>query len=172
MTSDPDDDALSWDGDSDAERPTLPKGWQAVGRGSDKVESAPATDAAPETPSAPPAESAASAPEEEVEDEEEEFEGLSTGMLLTLGAVGGIYLLYTLGWLIGGLRMQAGALFLIPSVMYTATLVIAVAAPALWFAASWMLTRNSRSWVRLTALIAGVVFLVPWPFVMTGGVAA
>ncbi|MFE6733867.1 hypothetical protein [Microbacterium sp. NPDC057650] len=171
MTSDPDDDALSWDGDSEAERPTLPKGWQAVGRGSELVEPAPALDASPETPAVPEAASSAPAAEAE-DDDDEEFEGLSTGMLLALGAVGGIYLLYTVGWLVGGLRMQAGALFLIPSVMYTATLVIAVAAPALWFAASWMLTRNARSWVRMTALIAGVVFLVPWPFVMTGGVAA
>ncbi|MFE6995002.1 hypothetical protein ACFVAE_03525 [Microbacterium sp. NPDC057659] len=170
MTSDPDDDALSWDGDSDVERPTLPKGWQAVGRGSEKVESTPAVDAPHEASMSKDPAPAASAPEEDEDDEE--YEGLSTGMLLALGAVGGIYLLYTIGWLIGGLRMQAGALFLIPSVMYTATLVIAVAAPVLWFAASWMLTRNSRSWVRLTALIAGVVFLVPWPFVMTGGVAA
>lgn len=168
MTSDPDDDALSWDGDSDVERPTLPKGWQAVGRGSERVEAAAVEESAPDVAVA--VEPAASAPEEE--DDDEAYEGLSTGMLLALGAVGGIYLLYTLGWLIGGMRMQAGALFLIPSVMYTATLVIAVAAPVLWFAASWMLTRNSRGWVRLTALIAGVVFLVPWPFVMTGGAAA
>ncbi|MFC4139154.1 MULTISPECIES: hypothetical protein [unclassified Microbacterium] len=168
MTSDSDDDALSWGGDSDVDRPTLPKGWHAVGRGSEDVESAPAEETAPEKVS-----SAVSAADEVAEeDDDEEYEGLSTGMLLALGAVGGIYLLYTIGWLIGGMRMQAGALFLIPSVMYTATLVIAVAAPALWFAASWMLTRGSRSWVRLVALIAGVVFLVPWPFVMTGGVAA
>ncbi|UJP11239.1 hypothetical protein L2X99_06770 [Microbacterium sp. KUDC0406] len=167
MTSDPDDDALSWDGDSEAERPTLPKGWHAVGRGSDGVDSAAVADQVAEAPPSEDAAAAASAPEVD-----EELEGLSTGMLLALGAIGGVYLLYTVGWLIGGLRMQAGALFLIPSVMYTATLVIAVAAPALWFAASWTLTRGARSWVRLLALIAGVVLLVPWPFVMSGGMAA
>ncbi|MGB4137416.1 MAG: hypothetical protein WA971_12680 [Microbacterium sp.] len=144
MASEPDDDALSWEGDpADAttERPTLPEGWKAVGRGSEDVVIA---------GERPP---------------------MSTGMLVSLGAIGGVYLLYTVGWVLGGLRLQAPALFLIPGVMYQVTLWMAVVAPALWFAAAWALTRNARAWVRLAALLAGVLLLVPWPFVMGGGAA-
>lgn len=161
MTSDA-DDALSWEGDDD--RPTqkpapdaaeqkaaLPRGWNAVGRRSETVG--------------------------RIEDdgtisEPVERAPLSTPMLLLVGIVGGIYLLYTVGWTIGGLTLQSSAMFLIPDVMYQVALWAAVLAPALWFGAAWVLTRRSASWVRVAGLLAGVLLLVPWPFVMTGAVGA
>jgi hypothetical protein len=156
MTSDA-DDALSWDGDDDApsqkpvQKPVLPHGWNAVGKDSDSV-----------------------GRPEDVADATEPGEPrpLSTPMLLLLGIVGGIYLLYTLGWIIGGLNLQGSALFLIPGVMYQVALWAAVLAPALWFAAVWLLTRKSAGWVRVLGLLAGAALLVPWPFVMTGAVGA
>lgn len=153
MTSDP-DDALNWDGDDEARSPAtkLPAGWNAVGKGSETVGVANNDDGV----------AAASADRSQ----------MGNAMLLLLGVVGGVYLLYTVGWIIGGLNTQPGALFLIPSVMFQSFLWAAVLAPALWFAASWILTRHSAPWVRVSALIAGVVLLVPWPFVMTGAVGS
>lgn len=152
MTSDA-DDALTWDGDEDAPsvKPTLPDGWNAVGKGSTDVERTASAGTATEHADTAP---------------------LSTAMLLLLGVVGGIYLLYTIGWIIGGLTLQGSALFLIPGVMYQVALWAAVLAPTLWFLAVWMLTRRTPTWVRVLGLFGGVLLLVPWPFVMTGAVGA
>lgn len=166
MTSDS-DDALSWDGDegetprkpapktpasehpepsAPVEHPAdaaLPDGWSAVGRGSAAVR--------------------------HVDDEaEEERPALSTAMLLLLGVVGGVYLLYSVGWVVGGLRLKPLANFFVADAMFLPWFVLAVAAPLLWFVASWVLTRGRAAWVRVGVLLLGVVLLVPWPFVTVG----
>lgn len=156
MTSDA-DDALSWDGDDDlpAQKPdpapALPRGWKAVGRDAESVGRIEdhGTVTPPDEPSP-----------------------LSTPMLVLVGIVGGVYLLYTVGWIIGGMNLQASALFLVPTIMYQIAVWAAVLAPALWFAAVWLLTRRSAGWVRVLGFLAGVALLVPWPFVMTGAVGA
>jgi hypothetical protein len=122
MTSDP-DDALTWEGDDPAMQrepspaaggdPALPGGWNAVGKGSRTVGRIEKDGSI--TPADAPA-------------------AVSTPMLVTLGVVGGIYLLYAIGWVIGGLRLQGQAPFLVTDVMYQASLWTAVLAPALWFA--------------------------------------
>ncbi|WP_426183546.1 hypothetical protein [Microbacterium sp. TWP3-1-2b2] len=160
MTSDA-DDALTWEGDddrptqrpaSDAEQePALPRGWNALGKRSETVGRIQDDGTVSDPAERPP---------------------LSTPMLLLLGIVGGVYLLYTVGWVIGGLTLQSSAMFLIPEVMYQVALWAAALAPALWFGAVWMLTRRSASWMRVTGLLGGVLLLVPWPFVMTGAVGA
>lgn len=168
MTSDA-DDALTWDGDDDRpmrkpapeldvtpdvkpeKKLALPRGWNAVGKRSETVGRVREDGTVVEAADRPP---------------------LSTPMLLLVGIVGGVYLLYTVGWIIGGLNLQSSAMFLIPGVMYQVALWVAVLAPALWFVAVWLLTRRSASWVRVVGFLAGVLLLVPWPFVMTGTVGA
>lgn len=93
---------------------------------------------------------------------------LSTGTLLTLGIVGGIYLLYSVGWVVGGLRLKPLANLIVADAMYVPWFVLAVAAPALWFLATWVLTRTKAGWIRIALLLVGVVLLVPWPFVTVG----
>lgn len=102
-------------------------------------------------------------------DADDESQGIGTVALLGLGILGGIYLLYTVGWALGGAGMLSKAAFMMPAPMYQASMWIAVAAPALWFAAALVLTRESKSWVRFSALIVGALLLVPWPFVVAGG---
>ncbi|MEW1973555.1 hypothetical protein AB0301_00520 [Microbacterium profundi] len=160
MTSDA-DDALTWEGDDDRpttrstpeaeQKTTLPRGWNAVGKRSETVGRTRNEGTLSDPGERPP---------------------LSTPMLLLVGIVGGIYLLYTVGWIVGGLTLQSSAMFLIPDVMYQVALWAAVLAPALWFVAVWVLTRRSHSWVRVAGLLGGVLLLVPWPFVMTGAVGA
>lgn len=163
MTSEA-DDAFSWEGDDEhpaaprrkpsageTAKPALPDGWNAVGKDSESVGRVEADGTVVEP---------------------DEPEGLSTPILLLVGIVGGVYLLYTIGWIIGGLNLQAGALFLVPTVMYQVAVWAAVLAPALWFGAVWMLTRHSAAWIRVVGFIAGIALLVPWPFVMTGAVGA
>lgn len=161
-----DDSALSWDGDDD---PTLdvstpgepgpasgsapastalPEGFAAVGRGSDGEGHV----AVPE-----PAEPAPSA-----------RGPMGTAALVSLGVLGGVYLLFALGWLIGGTRLQGMAQFLVTDVVFQISLWLAVCAPLVWFATVLIVTQGRATWLRLVWLIAGLILLVPWPFIAAG----
>jgi len=179
VTTGRDDDALSWDGDDDptldhgpatgpedvpddASLPTpsaaeLPKGFTAVGKGSETLGS-PAASAEPSAPSSASAPAVA------------ERQPMGNGALIGFGVLGGVYALYVIGWLIGGLRLQGKAQYLVLDVMYQGSLWLAVLAPLLWFATTLLLTRGARLWVRFAWLAAGVVLLLPWPFVMIGAI--
>lgn len=191
-----DDDALTWDGDDDptldlgaseagagdrdvdtdrtaptaadresVEEPettaVLPEGFIAVGKGRERVTSAGHTaetgDASDDAGAASGETSAEKTP-------------MGNAELIVLGVLGGVYALFAIGWLIGGLRLQGWRPFLVTDAMYQGSLWLAVLAPVLWFATVFLLTRASRAWVRFGWLAAGVVLLVPWPFVMIGAV--
>jgi hypothetical protein len=175
-----DDDALSWSGDDDptldaglraaqpAEElahPTLPAGYTAVGRGSNAVadESAGSTSEVAE---------GAGGRTGAIRRSEEPTSGgrapMGNAALVTLGVIGGVYALFAIGWLIGGLRLQGWRPFLVTDAMFQGSLWLAVLTPVLWFVTVFLLTRASRAWVRFAWLGAGVVLLVPWPFVMIG----
>lgn len=168
MAGDPEnpdeEDALHWEGD-DEPKPVLPAGWIAKGKGADEVaatggsgmdaSAGAAAESDDETAAAPPGNAA----------------------LIGLGMLGGVYLLYTIGWIIGGLRLLRVAGLMMASngvapAMWTAgnTVLVwlAIAAPAIWFGTVWLLTRGRRSWLRWVWLIAGAVALIPWPMLMGG----
>lgn len=154
MTAGREDDALSWEGDDDPTLETrgndrsrpLPEGFTPVGKGSEAFRPQPSRSA-------------------------------GNAALIGLGVIGGVYLLYALGWLLGGLRLLGVAPYLVSqdgqgpplwSAGNAVALALAVAAPAIWFATVFVLTRGSAPWLRWVLLGAGVVLLVPWPFVMVG----
>lgn len=157
MTSDA-DDALSWEGDQDRPEtpPHLPRGWKAVGRDSETVVTAGESGTAAADPAAPASVQAQ----------------MSTAMLLLVGVFGGVYLLYTVGWIFGGLRLKPLANLIVADAMYLPWFVLAVLAPALWMLTVWVLTRRTAAWIRVVLLLAGAVLLVPWPFVMVGVLGA
>ena len=170
-----DDDALSWGGDDDptldvgtraaadadvpptdapvpAEPAALPDGFTAVGKGSDSFGRAVAgKDGA-------------------VQDDDGAPPQLGNGAFIALGVLVGVYALFTIGWIVGGLRLEGTARFLLSQLGYRLSFWLAVAAPALWFGTVLALTRTARSWVRLVWLIGGLALLIPWPFVMVGAV--
>ena len=139
----------------------LPKGYTAVGKGSDTVASADAPGAASvEEPVPADADTIAT-----------ERRPLGNGALVALGVLGGVYALYAVGWIIGGLRLQGRAQYLVLDVMYQGSLWLAVLAPVLWFATMFLLTRRSRAWVQVrVARGRARSLLLPWPFVMIGAV--
>lgn len=180
------DDALSWDGDDDPtldagraasdaphdeEAPAaavLPEGYQAVGRGSEGVRNDVKSERRGDAPAAP---------QDSATTDADTHAPLGNVALIALGVIGGIYLLYSIGWIIGGLRVSAVAGFLVsptgaaPVTWASGNLVgvwLAAAAPALWFVTVIVLTRAARAWVRWVWLAAGVVLLVPWPLLMGG----
>ena len=134
---------------TDAETKALPDGFTAVGKGSDEVGRI-------------RADGSVSMPGER--------EPMGNATLITLGILGGVYLIYSIGWVIGGLRLQGRAEYLVTDVMYQGSFWLAVLAPLLWFGTVFLLTRHSKPWVRFAWLIAGVALLLPWPFVMIGAV--
>lgn len=172
MTARPDDDALTWEGDDDPtldvgdrapadatepapEPATLPEGWNAVGKGSNDVTTG------------EPAEAKASDAEAPETDERAPMGNVA---LVTVGILGGVYLLFTIGWLVGGFRLQGRAQYLVADVMFQGSFWLAAAAPLLWFGTVFLLTRSSGTWVRIVWLVAGAILLVPWPFIMVGAV--
>jgi hypothetical protein len=170
MVRDTDEDALAWDGDDDptldvGPKPTdsseaapvveppepaaLPTGYTAVGKGSDEVGRVEA-DGTVTMPG--------------------QRQPMGNATLITLGILGGVYLLYAIGWIIGGLRLQGRADYLVTDVMFQGSFWLAVLSPLLWFATVFLLTAHAKAWVRIVWLVAGVALLLPWPFVMVGAV--
>lgn len=166
MTHDPDDDALSWAGEDD---PTLegagPKpaegalapGWKTVGSPGSVVEPAATTQSA-----------AATKPEASGPTSAADAAPGSSVALIALGVLGGVYLLYTIGWAITAGRTPNNAVDLVGGLMFTLGLWLAVLAPAGWFALVYWQTRG-RALRRVLLLVLGALVLIPLPFVLGPG---
>lgn len=143
MSRDSDDDALRWEGDDD---PTLAPGWKAVGT------PAPATD---------PGSTAVNG-----DDDEGDADAAQTGSveLVVLGVLGGVYLLYAVGWLIVAVGTSPPGVSIVGDAMYTFGLWLAVFAPALWYGLVLLTAKRPRA--RLAWLVLGAIVLVPLPFVL------
>jgi hypothetical protein len=137
----------------EAEPAALPEGFTAVGKGADGVGRINA-DGTVTMPG--------------------EREPMGNVALVSIGLLGGIYLLYTVGWVLGGLAVSNNADYLLapdgnaPPLWSAGNAVavwLAVAAPAIWFFTVYFLTRDGRPWIRWVMLLVGVVLLLPWPFV-------
>ncbi|MFE5672041.1 DNA polymerase III subunit gamma/tau [Agromyces sp. NPDC056523] len=149
--SDDEEDALRWEGDDDA---SLAPGWKRVGTPV-PVASAGATDAAT---------SASPSPEGAAGDDDDAEAQPGSAELVLLGVFGGVYLLYTLGWILSVLRVQNTAQDPLGQFMFALGLWLAVLAPALWFGVTFALTRG-RTKTRLVWLLVGAVVLLPIAFV-------
>lgn len=178
MTEPRDEDALSWAGDDD---PTLdasasgdrtrlePAPQKPITRGRATAAVPPAAESAGPVaePVAPPVEVDVAKATDRVTDETAagEREQMSSVMLVTLGIFGGVFLLYSVGWLISAFRPDAA----VPSdavgrFMFDLGQGLAVAAGPVWMAATLWLTCGGRPVVRIAMLLLGVVLILPWPF--------
>ncbi|WP_105565361.1 DNA polymerase III subunit gamma/tau [Microbacterium halophytorum] len=160
------DDALSWDGDDDPTlsvgpdaEPSAPEASEPVGAGAPPE---PTPRAAEEEPAAGE-DSSAPADEEAVPSAGPRRMG--DVALVAVGLLGGVYALWTVGWVLGTMRLQV---LQGQDAMFLGSMALGIAAPAVWFVAAWVLTAGRATWVRFAWLIAGVIILVPWPFVMVG----
>ncbi|MBF4568820.1 hypothetical protein ITJ57_08555 [Plantibacter sp. VKM Ac-2880] len=180
MTEQRDDDALSWAGDDD---PTLDPSASGERRRtaapSGQTLETPAASARLDKP-ATPAPASATPVEAETRSEPDEVaaadrtsagpvvaerEQMSSVMLVTLGIFGGVFLLYSVGWLISAFRPDAAP----PSdavgrFMFDLGQGLAVAAGPVWMAATLWLTRGGKPLVRIAMLLLGVLLILPWPF--------
>jgi len=90
-------------------------------------------------------------------------------VLVTYGILAGVYLIYTIGWVITVQRYNAvtpPSVDVLSAVMFQLGEFLAIASPALWFAAAVLLTRTRKPLVRLLVLLAGLIAVLPWPFVL------
>ncbi|OOB90783.1 hypothetical protein [Rathayibacter sp. VKM Ac-2630] len=164
-----DDDALSWAGED--EDPTL-----AAGPGTTRRRPPRAVRSAPQERPALEGETEERFPEELREDEPEEdgtseldAAAASSVLLIATGVTAGVYLLYTIAWMVSATRQNAAiaATFAgdaVGGALYGLGLWLAVAAPVTWFTATLLGTRDARVRTRVLWLVAGLVLLAPLPF--------
>ncbi len=101
----------------------------------------------------------------------EEPAAQSSTALVGMGILGGVYLLYTIGWFIGVSRMTQPIGDPVAEFMFSIGTWLAVAAPLVWFGVTFGLTRHHLR-ARILWLSAGVVLLAPLPFILGTGVGA
>ncbi|MGI9823977.1 DNA polymerase III subunit gamma/tau [Agromyces sp. Marseille-Q5079] len=175
---DPHDDALRWEGDDD---PTLAPGWKTVGSPvptrpeptTASGDDGPDTDGKVDADADATTVADAAASHREVDDADAGDDAVDEAApapaqigsveLVVLGVLAGVYLLYTIGWLISALRTSSPGVSIVSDFMYSLGLWLAVLAAPCWFALA-LRSRGRRS--RLIWLIAGVVVLAPLPFVL------
>jgi hypothetical protein len=109
------------------------------------------------------------AADRELEEAERASAQLSSAALIGLGVLGGVYLLYTIGWVVFFSRyeMAIDVTFGVFSDLIARTL--AIAAAPLWFVATLLVTQRRDLRYRFLWLVIGVLVLVPWPFLIGGG---
>lgn len=90
--------------------------------------------------------------------------GTGSALLVFYGAAAGVYVLYTVGWVLAALADTTPASSVFAQLMHEFGLFCAIVAPALWVLAVFALAKRPR--MRVLGLILGAMLLVPWPFVM------
>jgi hypothetical protein len=108
------------------------------------------------------------AAERELEEAERASAQLSSAALIGLGVLGGVYLLYTIGWIVFFSRYEMSIDLSFGVFSDLIARVLAVAASPLWFVATLLLTQRRQRY-RFLWLVIGVLVLIPWPFLIGGG---
>jgi purine-cytosine permease-like protein len=90
----------------------------------------------------------------------------SSAMLVIYGIFAGAYLLYIVGWIIAVQRDTYTQASLLAEIMYQFGEFLAIASPAIWLGAVLVLTRGGRALTRVLWLLAGMLLLAPWPFIL------
>ena len=97
----------------------------------------------------------------ETEDEQQ----TPASVLVLYGVTAGIDLLYAIAWAIVGFRigsLSGAGMFL--DISTIASRVLAVLAPILWFVIALRVGKRDTFFRKAILLLAGIAFLVPWPF--------
>ena len=98
----------------------------------------------------------------------EPAEQLSSALLITYGIIAGVYLLYTVGWILAAVRTSSPSSDVLVQIMFQLGQFLAIAGAPLWFSTVFVLTRGRKPGVRLLWLIIGLLVFVPLPFIIGG----
>lgn len=88
--------------------------------------------------------------------------------LVATGVFAGVFLLFTVAWLITALRNPVQIADPLGNFMFQLGLWFAVAAGPATFVGA-LIAGNSRLWVRFVCLVAGAVIVIPWPYFTWAG---
>ena len=124
----------------------------------------PSTDAGPAA-DAPDA-TAASAPSISAQPATDPQARRRSAVTAATGLLAGVYLVYSVGWILSIGTLQLSGATLLIEVLYQFGEFLAIIACALWFGAVMALTRGGRAAVRLGWLALGALVLVPWPLII------
>jgi len=91
----------------------------------------------------------------------------TSGALVGFGVFGGLYLLYTVAWLLTASTSYVSGVDTVLTVFVEVLRFLAILAPALWFTVVLWAARGSRTRTRLLWMLLGAVVLFPWPFLLT-----
>jgi hypothetical protein len=147
MTADPDEDALAWAGETDPSH----------------------VDGPVAKPTEPPAAGVSTAPTAEPTPETPERTQTPAVLLVTYGILGGVFLIYTIGWVTAILRLgtvRSPSADPLTEFMFALGEALAVASPLLWFGTVFLLTRGRKPIQRLLWILVGLMVVVPWPFLL------
>lgn len=95
--------------------------------------------------------------------------GLSSLALVSMGVFAGIYLLFSVAWLITALRNPTAIADALGNTMFQLGMWLTVAAPTLWFIAVVVIWKNMGVVKQMLWLTVGVVVLIPWPYISWAG---
>jgi hypothetical protein len=138
MSTDPDEEALRWAGDSDLDYPR---------------QAEPAAEVADGEP---------------VEDEADAAKPANPLLVVAYGIIGGIYVLYSVAWLITVTADPFTRDTLFAEIMAQFGEFLAIAAPLVWLAVTLLLTRGRSALLRLGWLVGGLILLFPLPYLLGG----
>jgi hypothetical protein len=153
VSSNDEDDALTWAGGRD------PSHYETPEVKAPKPSKVTSSKANPSTTTAP-----AIAGADGTGDADELRPATSGVVLVSLGILGGIYLLYTIGWIISWQRLTYTDPDQLELGAFRAQQLLAIIASPLWFGATIYFTRDRRPAFRLLWLVIGALLLVPWSF--------
>jgi hypothetical protein len=96
-----------------------------------------------------------------------EADAQATGSLalVAYGIFAGLYLLYTIGWVLASIRNPIPVGGILPVILYQFGEFLAIAAPALWAASVAVFARHKRPTTRVVWLLIGALVLIPWPLI-------
>jgi hypothetical protein len=88
----------------------------------------------------------------------------SAGALVSYGLFAGLYLLFSVAWLIIALSPPVQFADVVSSFMWVASLWLATLGGIIWFIAVFILGRNHGFGWKFMMLLLGLVVLIPWPY--------
>ncbi len=104
--------------------------------------------------------------DEDSDGEDDAPPSTSGAVLVSLGILGGIYLLYTVGWFVSWQRFVYVASTPLDQIAFSIQQGLSLVAAPVWFVVTLLLTRDRKPTVRLLWLLIGALALVPWPFTL------
>ncbi|MFB2584714.1 hypothetical protein [Herbiconiux liukaitaii] len=160
-----DDEGLGWAGDDD---PTLAP---VTTTGTGGVTGAGSKAAAPGAPARRTVEEEADEAEDllaekDLAEAEKATAQTSSVALIAYGVLGGVYLLYTIGWVISFTTAEVAEVVTFGVVSDLVARTLAIAASPLWFIATLLLTQKKDMRYTFLWLVIGMLVLVPWPFLI------